>query len=41
MIRKGVVRRKIEPPAIQLPQLLFYKDGFGIKYPTKFDMLLN
>ena len=21
--------------------LLFYLNGFGIKYPTKFDMLLN
>ena len=32
-----------DPPAIDLKTqlLFFYKDGFGIKYPTNVDMPLN
>ena len=29
------------PPDYVLNSILFYKDGFGIKYPTKVDMPLN
>ena len=32
----------VTPPAIgQLVQLHFYKDGFSIEWPKKFDMPLN
>ena len=31
----------ISPPVMSLVSLLFYNDGFGIKWRTKVDMSLN